>query len=345
MKKNLLYLSVAALFLITCQKESEPVPEESAHRITISNITTGNFNSAWQHVLGGTAVIKFTPLNNSASGNPIVDSFNLADAINFSKKIVSGTYNIYLDTKPAKNAADTFIRFSAVKENYVINADGELVFQGTTKDGLITINKEFVNENTIPAFVPTGSSATFKLGLTKGAYYLYADEGTTGTLTFYEKTTGQAFSKSIAVSSKNQYNLVVISNTTKSVSVEFAEFAYNEIPVNAYCPYYNNPQALTYKWFNAYTEKKHYDNSGNLLATSLEYPVGYFQINANKTYNVMSNNVPLNGNWEMRAEDCHLVLDRNTSLERAFKILKASTDSLVISRKDGLLTYIQHYYK
>jgi len=74
------------------------------------------------------------------------------------------------------------------------------------------------------------------------------------------------------------------------------------------------------------------------------YPTGIFKLNSDSTYNVMSDDVPLNGKWMVNS-DCSITLDQNSSNKRTFAIVKLTQDSLVISRKDEstLTIYTQHY--
>lgn len=119
---------------------------------------------------------------------------------------------------------------------------------------------------------------------------------------------------------------------------------YNEEVKKSDCNYENDSTFLNKKWVNTFTKIDIVDNKDSVIYSETIHPVGYFQLNLNKSYNVLSNDVPLNGKWNIDA-NCLLVLDANTSLERKFNIIKANQDSLIIQRKDGQTIYTQYYTK
>jgi len=103
---------------------------------------------------------------------------------------------------------------------------------------------------------------------------------------------------------------------------------------------------LVAEWDNTYILEQNY-NSTSVYNTQYVYPTGYFTLNSDFSYNVLSDGVPLNGQWELDPNGCKLVLDKNTNLQRAFDIQKITADSLVIWRKDTVaqMNYQQHYIK
>ncbi|WP_423147526.1 hypothetical protein [Rubrolithibacter danxiaensis] len=347
MKNFYYFLFVSFVALVSCSKKNdETAPSNSLHKIAIDNINNVFLNSTWQHVLGGKAYIEFNSKSSTTSSiSSIKDSLDLANASSYTITVADGTYDISLYTEPTSSIADTFIRFEAINENYAVKDDSELSFQAMTSDGLITINKDFVKAGTVPTFTPSGANAaSYSFGYINNFYYLYVKGGTEGAVSLTEKTTGQTFTKTFKVSVANQYNLAVLTNTVNAVKIVFSDFAYNDVSMNLGCPFINNPM-LNKNWKNVYTETYDYDNSGSLISSSLLYPIGYFQINTDSTYNVYSDNVPLDGKWEINESGCNLVLDKGTNLERYFEIVKLSSDSLVIRRETGVRTYIQHYSK
>jgi len=97
------------------------------------------------------------------------------------------------------------------------------------------------------------------------------------------------------------------------------------------------------KWANTFTEIDVTDSSGTVKQRSYIYPLGYFQLNSNSTYSVLSDNIPLSGNWTV-TDSCQLELDAGTLLDRKFNVLLLTKDSLTLKRKASRgLTYIQHY--
>lgn len=99
---------------------------------------------------------------------------------------------------------------------------------------------------------------------------------------------------------------------------------------------------LNQKWMNTFTQIDTYNTAGTSKTTSTIYPVGYFALTSNKKYDIISDNVPLNGNWEINI-NCQLVLDSATTLQRNFDVIALSADSLTIRRKQDNVVYTQHY--
>lgn len=102
--------------------------------------------------------------------------------------------------------------------------------------------------------------------------------------------------------------------------------------------------SLQYRWDNAVTQEASYKSG---VAVHYIYPVGYFKLNPDASYNVLSNNVALNGTWGIASEGCLLVLDKNKPNERSFDVQKVTADSLIIWRKDTVakVNYLQYYKK
>ncbi|MFI5161847.1 MAG: hypothetical protein ACHQHN_11255 [Sphingobacteriales bacterium] len=100
------------------------------------------------------------------------------------------------------------------------------------------------------------------------------------------------------------------------------------------------------QWDNTLTVEQYY-TANTVYNTSYIYPVGYFKLNGDMTYNVLSDGAPLNGTWLIDPNGCLLTLDKSTSLERSFQFQTLTTDSLTIWRKDTInaVNYLQHYVK
>jgi hypothetical protein len=96
------------------------------------------------------------------------------------------------------------------------------------------------------------------------------------------------------------------------------------------------------RWANTFTEIDTYNAAGAIESRAFIHPIGYFQLNSNSTYNVLSDNVPLSGAWDI-TDSCQLVLDPKAPLERKFDVLKLTNDSLTLRRKAGNKLYTQHY--
>jgi len=98
------------------------------------------------------------------------------------------------------------------------------------------------------------------------------------------------------------------------------------------------------QWRNVYTLVEDCDQHGKVLGSYKLYPEGTFTLTANGNYHVMSDNVPLDGKWQIDA-NCKLTLDAGDSNKRTFAIEEITGSSLVISRSDASnqAIYIQHY--
>jgi len=104
---------------------------------------------------------------------------------------------------------------------------------------------------------------------------------------------------------------------------------------------------LEQRWANAYILVQHYDANNKIFGSYMMHPVGTFVLKSNGSYRVVSDDVPLDGKWQIGYPDCKITLDNGTDDKRTFVIEKLSNDSLIISRKDTLnmVVYIQHYLR
>jgi hypothetical protein len=104
---------------------------------------------------------------------------------------------------------------------------------------------------------------------------------------------------------------------------------------------------LEYQWDNKFTVEQNYTGTNTIVSYVDIFPVGYFTLNAGGTYNVLSDNAPLNGSWDINQTGCQLVLDKATPTQISFSINLLTSDSLTIERKDTVahVIYTQHYYK
>ena len=108
------------------------------------------------------------------------------------------------------------------------------------------------------------------------------------------------------------------------------------------CPYSRpeNLDMLSQRWINTFTEI--YSNYSGRTRISYLQPVGYFQMNSDNSYSRYSNGDFLKGNWHI-SNNCQLVLDAGTQIQRKFDIIKLQADSLVIRRQGDSEVYTQHY--
>ena len=85
-----------------------------------------------------------------------------------------------------------------------------------------------------------------------------------------------------------------------------------------------------------------YDANDKLISHKSAYPNGYFQINSDFTYNLFSDDAPVNGKWNIN-KNCEFVLNPATAKERRFAVIKLSDDSLVLQQNVGHTVIIQRY--
>jgi hypothetical protein len=215
--------ATAMLLYSSCTKENSPALVKTSFKITIKPSTAAIINSTWQQVIGGEALITFTPVNNdSLTISTNTDSLNLKNVAVYSKQLFAGTYNVALNTE-SKAVADTFIRFSSQVPNLAIKQDQAITFPATTNDGVITISKSLIDSTTVPTFIPAGASTALKLGKANGYYFIYVSDTVTGRIVFTELTSGYTYMKDITVSAMNQYDLMPVLNTT-SITVHLHAF-------------------------------------------------------------------------------------------------------------------------
>lgn len=209
--RSLYVLLAAVIFITSCSKD-----EITSSRHSLSNVSIGFINAAnspqesWVHILGGKAAVEFNFVNlNGSSSTGIKDSVDLKYLSSYTKALSKGTYDVRL-TAQNSALADTFMRFIAEKKGLNIHQDGKIPLDATTADGLITINKFYVEDETVPEFTPyAADSVSYKLKFHKGYYYLYVKGGTSGRLKFDESGTNAPNSKELVVEASQHYNLIV----------------------------------------------------------------------------------------------------------------------------------------
>lgn len=234
MNRYLIFLTLAIFCLLNaCKKDdnkgTEPVVVAG---VTIQSVSYPAIaNSTWINVTGGTASLRFDLLGaDSKVTSSLTDSVRLNKVTGFDKTLSEGTYNIYVSSKNESAAADTFIRFNAQVKSYQVKSKQALSFEASSADGLITIGKSFVQDNTFPVFRSDTGTRNYKFGLINGFYYLYVKGGIKGTVSFNAKA-GQTFTKQLNISSLTQYNLALQGNNA-SLQVVFEAFKYNQVSVS-----------------------------------------------------------------------------------------------------------------
>ncbi|NEU09365.1 hypothetical protein GZH53_13655 [Flavihumibacter sp. R14] len=231
--KRIYTLNIAACLLLVmlfaCTKEPRLPEGVNLPTLTINRISELPFsNTEWKHVFGGMAEVKYIK-----GTSAITDSLDLAKLAAYQKTLELGTYDIQLRSRSTATA-DTFIRFSAELKGLVVDQGQAISLDASTNDGLITIKKESVKDNSVPTFTPVQAGAkTYKFGLIDGYYFIYVTAGTNGKVAFDSKSTDDRISKDLTIVASNHYNLVVVTNGRSSFGVELQKFAYNEVQVSS----------------------------------------------------------------------------------------------------------------
>ncbi|WP_439695963.1 hypothetical protein ACFGVS_24645 [Mucilaginibacter sp. AW1-7] len=235
MKKYFPILFPVLLFMISgCSKSKEPVitvdPELSIQDIKLPSF----LNSSWVNVAGGTLLVKIDAAANAPGGQAsVTDSLTFSNLASYHKKLAEGHYDINISSKYQTAIADTFLRFNAQINNYDLAKSRAVSLTASTTDGLITIAKSYIADNTIPFFTSQGASKQYKMGLSNGFYYIYVKAGATGSVAFTAKASGQSVVKVMpAVTTLTHSNLQVIIDKGQ-LQVIFAKFAYNQLPVGS----------------------------------------------------------------------------------------------------------------
>ncbi|MBC7398783.1 MAG: hypothetical protein H7289_02470 [Mucilaginibacter sp.] len=85
-----------------------------------------------------------------------------------------------------------------------------------------------------------------------------------------------------------------------------------------------------------------FETTGAVKSRKVIYPNGYFQINSDFTYNLFSDDAPVNGKWNIN-KACEFVLNPSTNKERKFAVIELSDDTLILRQTVGHTTITQRY--
>lgn len=96
------------------------------------------------------------------------------------------------------------------------------------------------------------------------------------------------------------------------------------------------------RWATVLTETDVYNTNGSLKSHTAIHPHGYFQVNADFTYNLFSDDEPVNGKWGIN-DSCQFVLNPGSTAERRFSVIALSPDSLTIRQKVARTVTTLHY--
>jgi hypothetical protein len=96
------------------------------------------------------------------------------------------------------------------------------------------------------------------------------------------------------------------------------------------------------RWGILTTQTDVFETNGAVKSRNITYPNGYFQINSDFTYNLFSDDAPVNGKWNIN-KSCDFVLNPNTAKERRFSVIQLSDDSLTLRQTSGLTSVTQRY--
>lgn len=85
-----------------------------------------------------------------------------------------------------------------------------------------------------------------------------------------------------------------------------------------------------------------YDGGKKLVSHSISHPNGYFEINADYSYYLYSDDAPVKGTWNIN-QNCDFVLNAGTAKEKVFAVTKLSDDSLILRQDQGPTVITQKY--
>ena len=213
MKRFLLFLCAIAILYSSCSKDHVVNPKNTLFKVSLFPKINDNAASTWQQVLNGEALLQFSALSNDTlTASAVKDSLSLKSISTYTRQLVAGTYNITLKTE-SKAVADTFIRFNAQAQNFVVNKDQAISLAATTTDGVITISESQVMASFKPTFTLSGSTTAINFGLANGYYFIYVTGASSGRITFTSATAGDLYLTDILVNALNQYDITAVPNT------------------------------------------------------------------------------------------------------------------------------------
>ncbi|MDQ7948072.1 MAG: hypothetical protein REI78_07450 [Pedobacter sp.] len=196
----------------------------------------------------------------------------------------------------------------------------------------------------------SGTAVSSTVGFLKidgnGTYEIVKnDAASTGTWKIDEHTCKVTLDDQSITSVDIQFDILSLSASALIIKRVDGNKVITERYRTASCP--TNAE-LTKQWDNSRTFYFDYNATTSLVNNpALVFPVGYFKLNTDLTYNVMSDGVPLNGSWKLGQPYCMLDLDATKTNARSFEVVKITADSLVIWRKDAAVAkaYLQYYLK
>jgi hypothetical protein len=201
MKRYFLFISIFLSTLAGCKKEGAPNQVSS---LSIGTITFSQFqNSTWNHITGGIIGIEIDA--SGSTSNRTSDSIDIKNVATYTKQLSKGVYDVRVFSR-SQSVADTFIRFNAELKSLDVENSRATSLTAVSTDGLITIAKTLVKDNTVPVFKADTDSKTFNFGLDNGYYYIYVKNGVNGSISMTSKETGQAIVKKVGSISLTHYN-------------------------------------------------------------------------------------------------------------------------------------------
>jgi hypothetical protein len=142
---------------------------------------------------------------------------------------------------------------------------------------------------------------------------------------------------------ERRFSVIQLSADSLTIRQKVGNVVLTEHYASFACP---DLASLQYRWDNVTTLEASYKGN-SVFNTRYLFPVGYFKLNTDASYNVLSNGSAYSGTWGISQPGCLLVLDKNKPQERSFDVQKLTADSLVIWRKDTVtkVNYLQYYKK
>lgn len=222
MRNILITLTSAVIFITGCSKDERSSLENPLVKTSIGIVNAASSpERLWPPIIGGKALIEFNSIKGeSFTATNIKDSIELNHLSTYSHLLAKGTYDVLLRAENTA-VADTFIRFNAEKKSVLIQHEAKILLDANTADGLVTINKLYVEDETVPIFTASGSSESYKMGFSNGFYYLYVKGGTTGKVGFTEMGTSSLNAVEVRVETSEHYNLILLEQMINPLNFKY----------------------------------------------------------------------------------------------------------------------------
>lgn len=221
--KILLLIGMILFSLSSCIQEDTEAPQVGVVSFTGLNINTFNNNlgnsnsklsdeSQWKHILPLKLIITIT---NKFSGHEYEMILNPKYFLNsYQITLPYGEYSI--EGEVTGNNVSNYLPFKIWGEFELKSNATDIILEGTTDYGLVTISDEYLKE----AKLSEG-----KFSYSNESYYAYIKEGMQITIEIIEFFNNISFQKTINISRKNHYHFFLQIKETEEGQINFIELA------------------------------------------------------------------------------------------------------------------------